>query len=80
MTSKVLKISGKCSDAFWAGVYENGKLISEYDGYVPDFMPGEHYGDFVELEIDPETGTILNWQPRKALAAIRSSLFRAREK
>jgi len=25
-------------------------------------MPEEHYGDYVELEIDIETGVILNWK------------------
>ena len=34
----------------------------EYDGYVPDFFPGKHYGDYVQLEIDADTGKILNWK------------------
>jgi hypothetical protein len=31
-------------------------------------MPDEHFGDYVSLEIDLETGTILNWvRPSKAI-------------
>jgi hypothetical protein len=64
---KVLSICAKCSDRFAAQLTENGKLLKDYDGYVPDFMPGQHYGDYVELDIDIETGLILNWKkPTKA--------------
>ena len=73
---KTLVISAKCSDAFWAELRENGKKVSEYDGYVPDFMPGEHFGDYVELEIDIETGVILDWKPNEVAAAIKGGLFR----
>jgi hypothetical protein len=41
-----------------------GKPVSEHDGYVPKWFPNphaEHYGDYVELEIDVATGQILNW-------------------
>lgn len=38
-------------------------LGNDYNGYVPNFMPGEHDGDYVHLEIDVETGKILNWVP-----------------
>ena len=47
---------------FSASLHEDGKQIGEYNGYVPDFMPGEHYGDYVELTIDVTTGQILNWK------------------
>jgi hypothetical protein len=29
---------------------------------VPDFMPGEHYGDYVMLDVDIDTGKITNWK------------------
>lgn len=29
---------------------------------VPDFFPGEHYGDYLILNIDLETGQIKNWK------------------
>lgn len=65
-------ISAKCSDLFGATLYdENDNQVGEsYDGYVPDFMPGEHCGDYVELTIELATGRIVNWQKPspKALA------------
>ena len=32
---------------------DKGELISSL-GYVPDFFPGNHYGDYVELSISKE--------------------------
>jgi len=60
---KTVSISAKCSDLCIATAHdEQGKQVgSEHDGYVPKWMPGEHYGDYVELNIDIETGKILNW-------------------
>ena len=59
---KTISISAKCSDLFGAFLYDGDNLIGEYDGYVPDFMPGQHHGDYVQLEIDIATGKILNWK------------------
>lgn len=62
-----LIISAKCSDAFYAAIENTHRgLIGEYDGYVPKFMGPEGYGDYVELEIDVETGHILNWNAEEA--------------
>jgi hypothetical protein len=58
---KTIKFSAKCSDLFGASLLENGRVIGNYDGYVPDCVPGE-YGDYVRMEIDIETGRILNWK------------------
>ncbi len=59
----VLEISAKCSDLFSAQLKTNqGLVISEYSGYVPSFFPDEHYGDYVMLSIDINTGRILNWK------------------
>ena len=49
MTRKIttLTVSAKCSDL--CNVYAqdaDGIVIAEGDGYVPDFMPDEHYGDY----------------------------------
>lgn len=55
---KTISINAKCADLFYASL-DNGK---EYEGYVPDFFPGKHYGDYIEFEIDIETGQIVNWQ------------------
>lgn len=58
-----ITISAKCSDLFWIQVQDDsGTVIAEKDGYVPDFFPGKHYGDYIQLEIDPATGQILNWR------------------
>ena len=63
----VVKISAKCSDLFSATLVTDGEVQGEYDGYVPDWMPGDHYGDYVTLNIDVATGRILNWRvPTKA--------------
>ena len=58
-----LEISAKCSDlCSVVATNEAGDTILAGDGYVPDFMPDQHYGDYVMLEIDVETGKILNWK------------------
>lgn len=59
---KTIEISAKCSDMFAVSAHaSNGAIVAEGDGYVPDFMPGEHYGDYVTLTIDVVTGRIVNW-------------------
>lgn len=53
----ILKVSIKAVDS---GIYSlNGE---DYEGYVPDFFPEEHYGDYVYLDIDVNTGKITNWK------------------
>jgi hypothetical protein len=67
---KTIRICAKCSDMFSASL-NDGKTIKQYEGYVPDFFPEEHYGDYIEFTIDIETGKILNWRkPTKADLAI----------
>jgi hypothetical protein len=61
--TKTISISAKCSDMFNATLSEYGVPIGKYSGYVPAFFPGQHYGDYVQLEIDIATGKILNWKP-----------------
>lgn len=40
-----------------------GTEIAEIsEDYVPKFFPGEHYGDYLILDIEIETGQILNWK------------------
>jgi hypothetical protein len=59
-----ISISGKTADLFSAILYDSeGHSLGEYRGYVPDFFPGEHYGDYIILEIELATGKILNWKP-----------------
>jgi len=74
MPKQIIKLSAKCSDLFDATLVEDneGQKVSqgEYHGYVPSWFPNpneEHYGDYVQLDIDVETGQILNWKkPTKA--------------
>jgi hypothetical protein len=61
----VLSISAKCSDMYSHTLTKKNGDTVEYDGYVPSFFPGEHYGDYIMLDIDPYTGQILNWKPWK---------------
>lgn len=51
---KVIFISAKCSDLFSATLSDNNgnRLGQDYDEYVPD----------LQLNIDLETGRILNWK------------------
>ena len=66
--AKTIKIHCKVSDRFTASIIDpNGKeIFSQDDGYVPGFMPGDHYGDYLILDIDLEAGTIVNWSAPSA--------------
>lgn len=68
MNATTIRMNAKCSDLCYMSLEDNkGERLAERDGYVPDFMPGEHYGDYVELDIDLATGQIKNWKvPSKA--------------
>ena len=59
-----IKTCIKVCDRFTADVLdETGNTVrSIEDEYVPDCFPGQHYGDYLELDIDIETGQILNWK------------------
>lgn len=74
-----MHMNAKCADLFWARFSDAaGNALGEYEGYVPDFMPGEHYGDYVELEVDLKTGQILNWKAPKP-SEIRQSIAKKQE-
>lgn len=61
--AKILKLHMKVSDEFVGDLFDsNGNKLREYEGYVPKFMPGEHFGDYLILDIDINTGQILNWK------------------
>ena len=59
---KAISLSVKCSDMFGADLIIDDKTVGGYNGYVPEWFP-EGGGDYVDLEIDVETGRILNWTP-----------------
>ena len=59
---RTINFSAKCSDLFSADLREGSELMGQYEGYVPDFFPGQHYGDYVQMQVDIDTGRILNWK------------------
>ena len=61
--AKVLVVHCKVRDEFCGAICgADGDVIKEFeDAYVPDFMPGDHFGDYIILKIDIDTGQILNW-------------------
>jgi len=63
MSKKIskLRLSAKCSDMCNVELVHEDGSVTEGDGYVPDFFPGDHYGDYIILDIDPNTGIITNW-------------------
>lgn len=63
--AKVLKIYSKIRDQFTGYIVDQDdqQIGKDHDGYVPDFMPGNHYGDYLILNIDLDTGQVLNWTP-----------------
>jgi hypothetical protein len=61
--AKTLKIHLKVRDEFSCTVEDqSGDTLKEYEGYVPGIMPGDHYGDYVILDIDIDSGQITNWK------------------
>lgn len=39
----------------------DGVLLRGFDDYVPSIFPEEHFGDYLILDIEIDTGKILNW-------------------
>jgi hypothetical protein len=72
-TKTVISVCAKTSDLFGALFSGDGRTAGVYDGYVPSWFPGEHWGDYVMLDIDVATGKILNW--KKPTAAQLSATF-----
>ena len=68
VNAKTMSICVECSDRFGYSIKdEQGEqLFSQDDGYVPGFMPGEHCGDYIMLDIDLDTGVVTNWKKPSA--------------
>ena len=62
--AKTIQIFCKVRDNFTASILDqdNDTIFEQEDGYVWDIMPGDHFGDYVILNIDIETGQITNWE------------------
>lgn len=76
---KYLHLFLKVGDEFYADLEDcSTNVICSYEGYVPVFMPGEHFGDYVDLVIDVETGQIINWvkpTPQQIKHMVEDSTF-----
>lgn len=60
---KEMRLCIHARDGFTCGLHNpDGGEFASYEGYVPDFFPGDHYGDYLLLNIDVETGQITNWK------------------
>ena len=60
---KTVTVHAKVRDSGCYGLIDNDNCeVFTHDGYVPSFFPEEHYGDYLILEIDIETGLIKNWK------------------
>lgn len=61
---KTLEIHCKVTDRFQYALKDadGAEIFSQDDGYVPSFMPGQHYGDYIILNIDLDTGMVTNWR------------------
>lgn len=68
VNAKTMKLHVKITDRFGGDlVDEQGEVIHEFeDSYVPDWFPGDHYGDYLILDIDIDTGHITNWKKPSA--------------
>lgn len=65
--AKEIRLCCKVCDMFTASVHDqDGETVFDYEGYVPDFFPGDHYGDYIMLHIDLDTGKITNWKTPSA--------------
>lgn len=75
---KVMRVCLKVRDQFNATFHTNessNTALFEYEGYVPGFMPGDHFGDYVELDIDLDTGRILNWYDKDKIARLFAEFY-----
>lgn len=64
--AKSLYIHMKVRDEFNCRLADqDGEILKDYEGYVPGFMPGNHFGDYLILDIDIDTGQIKNWKEIK---------------
>lgn len=60
--AKTMRVSIKARDCCIVQVLDqDGSIVAERDGYVPAILPGGP-GDYVEMEIDIDTGRIADWQ------------------
>lgn len=72
---KILSFSAKCSDCFGMGISNPEDGTSDFNmdqGYVP-YNIGIGGGDYIEMEIDIETGKIIDWDVAKIMLFIEEN-------
>lgn len=75
----IIKLCAKCSDCCCLELVDNDNIcIIDHDGYVPH-MPGLGSGDYVEVDVDLETGQILGWDAEKVKAGLRETWRKQQE-
>lgn len=61
--AKTLKLHLKVRDCCSFTIEDaQGNKLADHDDYVPGFFPGDHYGDYIILDIDLDTMQITNWE------------------
>ena len=68
VNAKTILVHAKvCDSGSYVLKDQDGAVIKEAEqDYVPGFFPGEHYGDYLDLVIDIDTGVIVNWKKPSA--------------
>lgn len=66
MSQTIVAITAKCNDLISWGFRTPDFQSPNYEGQIPDIGIGG--GDYIQLQIDAETGKILNWKPDEVLA------------
>lgn len=60
----ILKISAKCSDLCCTEYTDSKGKVTNSDSYVPEGIGiGDGGGDYIDIDIDMQTGQIQNWKP-----------------
>lgn len=66
---KFVRLHAKvCDSASYSLLDEKFNQVADRDDYVPHFFPygksgnESHFGDYIDLWIDIETGQIMNWK------------------
>lgn len=68
-----LKLCAKCSDMCSLEYTDSKGKVTTSDSYVPEGIGiGDAWGDYVEMEIDMETGQIMNWKKKSDAAIIKA--------
>jgi hypothetical protein len=64
--AKYIRIHAKVVDSASYSLHAaDGTKVADREDYVPGFFPEDHCGDYIILNIDIETGQVLNWNRPK---------------